>query len=81
MCIAFWATTLFHLWHTDIPHGTGIADMMITVLTTIWFMQHKTLDRERYMAEVQHSDAHEMEHEMEKFGLLKTEIVQTADIV
>jgi hypothetical protein len=61
--------------------------MLITVLTTIWFLQHKSIDKERYMAEAQHVDipteidSNHTVLEMEKIGLLKTPIVETADIV
>jgi hypothetical protein len=61
--------------------------MMITVLTTIWFLQHKSIDKERYMAEVQHVDVSmeidpdHMVLEMEKIALLKTSLVDTADVV
>jgi hypothetical protein len=61
--------------------------MLITVLTTIWFLQHKSIDKERYMAEVQHADVcmeidpNHTVLEMENMALLKTPIVDTADIV
>lgn len=31
-----------------------IADVLVTLLTTAWFMQHKTMDPKRYMDEVRH---------------------------
>jgi hypothetical protein len=46
-----------------------IADMIITVLTTKWFMQHKTTDREQYLAEVQHVEVSELQ-QLEKVNLL-----------
>jgi hypothetical protein len=43
--------------------------MIITVLTTKWFMQHKTTDREQYLAEVQHVEVSELQ-QLEKVNLL-----------
>lgn len=53
-----------------------VADMLVTILTTIWFLQHKTIDPVQYMAEVQHVlpvDVHDPNsYEMEKSALLTT---------
>jgi hypothetical protein len=54
--------------------------MLITMLTTIWFLQHKSLDKERYMAEVHHIDP-STTLEMEHMALLKTPVDKSADIV
>jgi hypothetical protein len=52
-----------------------IADMIITVITTRWFMQHKITDKEQYLAEVQHVPVSELstDHELEKINLLHTQ--------
>lgn len=54
-----------------------IADMCITMLTTSWFMQHKTTDPALYMAEVQHTrvpDANDNEDFEGKKLLSKSEV-------
>ena len=50
----------------------AIADVMITLLTTRWFLQHKSLDIDRYRAEVEHVEILVEPSEMEKLGLLQT---------
>jgi hypothetical protein len=34
-----------------------LADVCVTLLTTYWFMQHKTVDSEKYNADVKHVDS------------------------
>jgi hypothetical protein len=51
-----------------------VADILITLLTTYWFLQHKITDEDKYLAEVQHvnpSDTRDPQ-EFEESALLPT---------
>jgi len=58
-----------------------VADMIVTLLTTFWFLQHKIVDNERYLAEVQHVPVGEAvdPQEAEKTSLLPTSMVKSDD--
>jgi hypothetical protein len=50
-----------------------VADVMITILTTFWFMQHKTYNHALYVAEVEHVSV-VVEKDVEESSLLSDEL-------
>jgi hypothetical protein len=71
------------VWDIDQKNrlGAGVADICITVLTTTWFLQHKTVDNNRYMAEAHHTNTKDTSSEMEHTALLTSALGENTDIV